>query len=75
MTKEELNRLSDMQDEAIKCLTKTCAQRREQLTKAKEIIANILTYFPDYKVKTFDDMSLLNALDKAEQFLKEVENA
>ena len=46
-------------------------KRDDQLTKAKEIIANILTYFPDYKVKTFDDMSLLNALAKAEQFLKE----
>ena len=43
----------------------------QNLTKAKEIIANILTYFPNYKVKTFDDMSLLNALVKAEQFLKE----
>lgn len=48
------------------------SELKEEITKAKEIITNILTYFPDYKVKTFDDMSLLNALDKAQQFLKEV---
>lgn len=42
-----------------------------RLTEAKEIITNILKYFPDYKAKTFDDMSLLNALAKAEAFLKE----
>ena len=34
-----LNRLSDMQDKAVVDLTKTCKQRREQLTKAKEIIS------------------------------------
>ena len=62
MTKEELKKEAEQRENN---------RLSDNLSKAKEIMTNILTNFPDYKVKTFDDMSLLNALVKAEQFLKE----
>ena len=41
--------------------------------QAKEIIKTILKYFPDYEAKNFEDMHLLNALYRAEQFLRETD--
>ena len=41
----------------------------------KSMLSTIIKYFPNYEVKNFDDMHLLNALYKAEKFLEENKNA
>lgn len=40
-----------------------------KLTKAKEIITKIMQRIPSFQAKSFQDLSLLNALSEAEQFL------
>lgn len=52
---------------------KTCTKFDEvNLTKAKEIIRELLCLFPDFQAKSLGDLHILNTLAKAEQFLNEV---
>lgn len=41
----------------------------DQLTKAKDILTKILQRIPDFKANSIKDLSLLNALCEAEQFI------
>ena len=47
------------------------AKYSAKLKASRSIIQKILDRFPDYEVKNFEDMSLLNTLHEAELFLKE----
>ena len=65
------SKLIEAYDSTLEKETKQIKELNRMLEASRSIIRKILDRFPDYEVKNFEDMSLLNALHEAELFLKE----